>query len=92
LETHPEVYVIIWSWFGQVSSTTPADIDLYLNPMERLEQDYPNEDVVIVQRRVDDEPWDTAYAFLPADSVSFSDQGLTVGDYQYRVNVIELSH
>ncbi len=45
----------------------------------------PNEDAIIIQRRVDDGAWDTAYAVLPADSVSYTDQGLVVGNYQYRV-------
>ncbi len=41
LAGHPEVNVIIWSWCGQVSSATPADIDVYLNLMSDLEKDYP---------------------------------------------------
>jgi hypothetical protein len=45
----------------------------------------PNEDAVIVQRRMTDDPWDTAYAVLPADSIAFTDQGLADGTYQYRV-------
>jgi uncharacterized repeat protein (TIGR01451 family) len=34
--------VVVWSWCGQVSSATPADIQTYLNLMNGLEQDYPN--------------------------------------------------
>jgi len=33
---------IIWSWCGQAETTDPADIDLYLDLMTQLEQDYPN--------------------------------------------------
>ena len=33
---------IIWSWCGQAETNNPADIDLYLNLMTQLEQDYPN--------------------------------------------------
>jgi len=39
LDAHPECNVIVWSWCGQVN-----DVDLpshYLNPMARLEADYP---------------------------------------------------
>lgn len=38
--------VVIWSWCGQVSSATPADINTYLSLMDSLERDYP--DVVFV--------------------------------------------
>ena len=42
LNAHPEINVIIWSWCGQVSSATSADITTYLNLMNGLETDYPN--------------------------------------------------
>jgi hypothetical protein len=32
---------VMWSWCGQVSSATQADIDTYLNLMAGLERDYP---------------------------------------------------
>lgn len=41
LDTHPEINVIIWSWCGQVSYATEADINTYLNLMNGLEDDYP---------------------------------------------------
>jgi hypothetical protein len=41
LTAHPEVNVVIWSWCGQVSSATSADIDTYLSLMTALENDYP---------------------------------------------------
>jgi hypothetical protein len=53
LEAHPEVNVIIWSWCSQVSSATSADIDLYLNLMEGLEQDYPNVQFVYMTGHLD---------------------------------------
>ena len=34
--------MIIWSWCGQVSSATAADISTYLTLMNQLELDYPN--------------------------------------------------
>jgi hypothetical protein len=40
LDDHPEANVVIWSWCGQVSSATEADINLYLNLMNGLEEDY----------------------------------------------------
>jgi len=42
LNSHPDVNVIIWSWCGQVSSASEADINTYLNLMSALEADYPN--------------------------------------------------
>jgi hypothetical protein len=41
LDAHAEVNVVIWSWCGQVSSATEADINTYLTLMDALEQDYP---------------------------------------------------
>jgi hypothetical protein len=40
LNDHSEVNVVIWSWCGQVSDATEADINLYLNLMNGLEEDY----------------------------------------------------
>ena len=34
--------VVVWSWCGQVSGATSANIQTYLNLMNGLEQDYPN--------------------------------------------------
>jgi hypothetical protein len=42
LAAHPETNVIIWSWCGQVSSATPAEIETYLNLMTELEKDFPD--------------------------------------------------
>jgi hypothetical protein len=41
LAANPDVNVIIWSWCGQVSSATEADIDTYLDLMNNLELDFP---------------------------------------------------
>lgn len=41
LAENPDVNVIIWSWCGQVSTATEADIDTYLNLMSDLELDFP---------------------------------------------------
>jgi len=38
---HSDVNVIMWSWCGQASTATESDIDLYLNLMTDLENDYP---------------------------------------------------
>lgn len=40
LDDHPEVNVVIWSWCGQVSDATEAHINLYLNLMNGLEEDF----------------------------------------------------
>lgn len=34
--------IVIWSWCGGVSGNTSADMDVYLNKMNELEEDYPN--------------------------------------------------
>lgn len=34
--------VVVWSWCGQANTSSAADIDLYLNLMNGLEQDYPD--------------------------------------------------
>ncbi len=41
LAANPDVNVIIWSWCGQVSDATEANINTYLSLMEGLENDYP---------------------------------------------------
>jgi len=41
LNANSDVNVIVWSWCGEVSSATEADIDTYLSLMTGLEQDYP---------------------------------------------------
>jgi hypothetical protein len=42
LQANPSTNVVIWSWCGQVSSSSEADIELYLQRMTQLEEDYPN--------------------------------------------------
>lgn len=42
LASHSEVNVVIWSWCGQVSSASEADINTYLSLMTGLEADHPN--------------------------------------------------
>jgi hypothetical protein len=42
LDAHANINVIIWSWCGQVSSASAADIDTYLSLMSGLEKSYPN--------------------------------------------------
>jgi hypothetical protein len=36
------VNVVIWSWCGGVSGNTTSDINIYLNTMNQLEQEYPS--------------------------------------------------
>jgi len=42
LSTHTDVNVIMWSWCGQVSSSTETDITNYLSLMNNLEIKYPD--------------------------------------------------
>ncbi len=41
LDAHADLNVVIWSWCGQVSSATEANIDTYLALMDGLEDDNP---------------------------------------------------
>ncbi len=41
LTANPDVNVVVWSWCGQVSTATEADIETYLSLMNALEQDFP---------------------------------------------------
>lgn len=41
LSANSDVNVIIWSWCGQVSNASEADISTYLNLMNDLERDFP---------------------------------------------------
>jgi len=41
LAANSDVNVVMWSWCGQVSSSTVADIENYLSLMEELEDDFP---------------------------------------------------
>jgi hypothetical protein len=53
LKAHQEINVIMWSWCGQVSSATEADINTYLNLMSQLEQEFPNVKFVYMTGHVD---------------------------------------
>ncbi len=39
LADHPDVNVVMWSWCGQVSTSTSTSIATYLNQMNQLETD-----------------------------------------------------
>jgi len=41
LAGQPAVNVVMWSWCGQVSDATAADIDAYLSAMSALEEEFP---------------------------------------------------
>jgi hypothetical protein len=53
LNSNTDVNVIIWSWCGQVSSATEADINTYLNLMADLESDYPEVKFVYMTGHLD---------------------------------------
>ncbi len=40
LDANTDVNVVMWSWCGQVSNSTEADINTYLNLMDQLEKDF----------------------------------------------------
>ena len=41
LQANPGINVVIWSWCGEVSNATQADITTYLTLMNGLERDFP---------------------------------------------------
>jgi hypothetical protein len=41
LSSNADVNVVMWSWCGQVSTASEADINTYLNLMGQLEKDFP---------------------------------------------------
>jgi len=45
--------VVVWSWCGQVSWSSPEDIDTYLNLMSQLERDFPNVTFVYMTGHLD---------------------------------------
>jgi hypothetical protein len=53
LAENPATNVIIWSWCGQVSTATEADIDTYLNLMNDLELDFPGVKFVYMTGHLD---------------------------------------
>lgn len=53
LAANTDVNVIIWSWCGQVSSATEADINTYLNLMSGLESDFPKVKFVYMTGHLD---------------------------------------
>jgi hypothetical protein len=53
LAANKDVNVIIWSWCGEVSTATEADINTYLNLMESLESDFPTVKFVYMTGHLD---------------------------------------
>lgn len=53
LDDHTEINVIIWSWCGQVSSASEADINTYLDLMNGLEENYPQVKFVYMTGHLD---------------------------------------
>lgn len=53
LNAKPQINVIMWSWCGQVSTATEADINTYLSSMSQLELEFPNVKFVYMTGHVD---------------------------------------
>ena len=53
LDANGDVNVIIWSWCGQVSSASEANINTYLSLMTGLEEDYPGVTFVYMTGHLD---------------------------------------
>jgi hypothetical protein len=51
--TGPSRNVVIWSWCGQVSSASAANVDTYLSLMNQLESEYPGVDFVYMTGHLD---------------------------------------
>lgn len=53
LAANTDVNVIMWSWCGQVSNATEADINTYLDLMSKLETDFPKVKFVYMTGHLD---------------------------------------
>lgn len=53
LNSHPECNFVMWSWCGQVSSSTEASINEYLEAMNGMEEIYPNVKFVYMTGHLD---------------------------------------
>lgn len=53
LNSHPECNFVMWSWCGQVSSSTEESINNYLNSMDALEDIYPDVKFVYMTGHLD---------------------------------------
>jgi hypothetical protein len=53
LNANTGVNVVVWSWCGQVSSASVANIDTYLSLMDGLESDYPGVTFVYMTGHLD---------------------------------------
>jgi ankyrin repeat protein len=53
LNTNPNYNLVMWSWCGGVSDNTEEGINIYLNAMNQLEQDYPNVKFVYMTGHLD---------------------------------------
>lgn len=53
LAANHDVNVVMWSWCGEVSDATEADINTYLVLMSELERDYPNVKFVYMTGHLD---------------------------------------
>jgi hypothetical protein len=53
LAANPQINVVLWSWCGQVSTATEADIEAYLSLMNTLEQDFPQVTFVYMTGHLD---------------------------------------
>lgn len=53
LNAHHSINVIVWSWCGQVSDATQAEIDTYFSFMEGLEAEFPHVNFVYMTGHLD---------------------------------------
>ncbi|MDP4224196.1 MAG: hypothetical protein Q8868_12875 [Bacteroidota bacterium] len=53
LDANPDVNVVMWSWCGEVSDASEADINTYLGLMSGLERDYPKVKFVYMTGHLD---------------------------------------
>jgi hypothetical protein len=53
LAANPDVNVVMWSWCGEVSTSTEADINTYLDLMSSLETDFPGVKFVYMTGHLD---------------------------------------
>ena len=87
------LWATLAGWNHTICVTAPSGLTGTLAPDQSLIQlswtdNSGDESGFILHRKVDDNDWNTAYASLPADTISFSETPLGTGSYTYRVAAV----
>ncbi len=96
LNANLKAYAAWWLWatLAGWDQCLPAPTDLSAiadSEMQEISLSWldnsnsPNEDSFIIQRRIDGGAWNNNYDTVATDIISYTDTGLTIGTYSYRI-------